>query len=71
MLYFDERGVSRKFDVCLEKNGIRWVRNASEFSQRMVLTIANDGKTIVSQGEMNKNGGPWEPDLKLIYKRIE
>jgi hypothetical protein len=37
----------------------------------MVLTISEDNKTIVSKGEMSKNGGAWEPDLALTYTRIE
>jgi Protein of unknown function (DUF1579) len=71
MLYFDERDVSRKFDISIERNVIRWQRNSPDFSQRVVLTISDDGKTIVSKGEMSKNGGAWEPDLELTYSRME
>jgi hypothetical protein len=70
MLYFDERGVSRKYDVSYEKNVLTWWRDDSDFSQRMVLTIAEDGRTIVSKGEMRKSGGAWEPDLALTYTRL-
>jgi hypothetical protein len=70
MLYFDERDVSRKYDVSLERSGMRWQRTSPDFSQRMVLTVADDGQTMVSKGEMSKNGGPWEPDLELTYTRI-
>ena len=71
MLYFDERGVSRKYDVSFEANMLTWWRDAPGFSQRMVLTIANNGKTIVSKGEMNRDGKGWEPDLHLTYTRIK
>ncbi len=71
MLYFDNRDVSRKYDISIEHNVMRWQRNSPDFSQRMALTVADDGKTIVSKGEMSKNGGPWEPDLKLTYYRTE
>jgi Protein of unknown function (DUF1579) len=71
MLYFDERGVSRKFDISIERNVVRWQRNSPDFSQRIVLIVADDGKTIVSKGEMSENGGAWEPDLELTYSRIE
>jgi len=67
MLYFDERDVSRKY----EHNVLRWHRNSPDFSQRMELTIADDGKTIVGRGEMRRNGGAWEPDLELTYSRSE
>ena len=36
MLYFDERGVSRRYEVRLDGNEWRWWRDASDFSQRFV-----------------------------------
>lgn len=69
MLYFDERDVSRKYDVSFENNVLRWQRNAHGLSQRMLLTIAEDRNTIASNGEMSRNGGAWEPDLQLTYSR--
>lgn len=71
MLYFDERGVSRKYDCSIERNVLSCQRGSPDFSQRMVLTIADDGRTIVSRGEMSRNGGAWEPDLELTYSRSE
>jgi hypothetical protein len=70
MLYFDERGVSRKYDVRIEGKELQWWRDDPKFSQRTVLTIADDGKSIAGRGEMNKDGKGWEPDLQLTYSRI-
>ena len=69
MSYFDERDVSRKYDVAIEGNVVRWWRDSPDFSQRMVLTISDDGKTMHSQGEMSRDGGSWELDLQLTYSR--
>lgn len=71
MLYFDSRDVSRKYDWSIEHNVLRWRRNSPDFSQRMELTIADDGKTIAGRGEMSRNGGAWEPDIQLSYSRNE
>lgn len=71
MLYFDERKVSRKYDVSLEKNTMKWWRNAPGFSQRMTNTFADDSNTIISKGELSKDGVTWKPDLELIYKRVK
>ena len=71
MLYFDERGVSRRYEVSLRDNVWKQWRDDPEFSQRMVGTIAADGRTIVSRGEMSRDGGSWEPDLQLTYTRVE
>jgi hypothetical protein len=71
MLYFDERGVSRRYEVSLRDNVWRWWRNAPGFSQRFTGTIAADGRTIASQGELSRDGTRWEPDLQLTYTRAD
>jgi hypothetical protein len=71
MLYFDERGISRKYDVSFVDNVLTWSRNTPEFAQRMVLTVSDEGTKITSRGEMSKDGGAWEPDLELSYSRIK
>jgi hypothetical protein len=70
MLYFDERGVSRRYETTLQANEWRWWRNAPDFSQRFVGTISADGRTITSRGEYSRNGAQWEPDLALTYTRV-
>jgi hypothetical protein len=71
MLYFDERGVSRRYEVSLQDNVWKWWRNAPGFSQRSAITIARDGRTMVSRGEYTRDGTSWEPDLELTYTRID
>jgi len=71
MLYFDERAVSRRYETRMEGSEWRWWRHASDFSQRFVGTVSADGRTIVSRGEYSRNGGPWEPDLALTYRRVD
>jgi hypothetical protein len=70
MLYFDERGVSRKYDVTLRDNTLEWWRNTPGFSQRFTGTFADDGNTIIGKGEMQQDGSTWEGDLELTYHRI-
>jgi hypothetical protein len=70
MLYFDERGVSRKYGVTISGDVMTWSRDDPKFRQRMTLTIDADGTRIVSKGEMSREGKPWEGDLGLTYERI-
>ncbi len=70
MLYFDERQVSRKYDVDVRADGITWRRDAPGFSQRMELTMSGDGDGIVSRGQLSRDGTTWEGDLELTYRRI-
>lgn len=71
MLHFDERGVSRKFDVTLGKNKFTWHRNEPSFSQRCILTIEDDGNKLISKGEMSRDEGAWEKDLEVTYMRVK
>ena len=71
MLYFDERKVSRRYEVTIDAGVMRWERSTSAFSQRFVLTISADGQTMHSVGEMSRDGGAWGPDLELTYTRAK
>jgi hypothetical protein len=71
MLYFDERTVSRKYEVALHGNVLHWWRNAPGFSQRYTATVSEDGRTIVGKGELSKDGTTWEGDLELTYSRVQ
>ena len=71
MLYFDERGVSRKYEVSLQDNIWRWWRNAPGFSQRYEGTIVDGGAAIIGKGEVSRDGLSWEKDLDLDYKRVQ
>jgi hypothetical protein len=70
LLYFDVRNVSREYRWTIAGNVWTWSRDAPGFSQRMVLTIAEDGQSIEAQGQMSRNGQSWEPDLQLTYSRV-
>ena len=71
MLYFDERGVSRRYQFSFENDVWRQWRDSPEFSQRFEVTIAADGRAMESRGEMSRKGGNWEPDLRLTYTRAD
>ena len=71
MLYFDERGVSRKYEVTLHDNIWKVWRNAPGFSQRFTGTIVEGGNTIIGKWELSRDDSSWEKDLELTYKRVE
>jgi hypothetical protein len=70
MVYFDERGVSRTYDVTLTGGTLVWTRDEAGFAQRNTLTIDDGGARITGIGEMRRDGGDWEGDLSLTYERI-
>lgn len=71
LLYFDERNVSRRYAFTCEGSECRWWREDPGFSQRMVLTISTDGRSMVGRGAMSRDDAPWEPDLALTYTRLD
>lgn len=69
MLYFDERGVSRKYDVTMTGKTLKWWRDEPSFSQRFTIAIEDDGNKMVGKGEMSRDGAAWEQDITLTLVR--
>ena len=69
MLYFDERGVSRMYDVSWRDNVLKWWRDAPGFAQRFTGTLSDDRNTMVGVSELSRDGSTWERDLELTYTR--
>lgn len=70
-LYFDERGVSRKFEATLRDNVWKRWRNAPGFSQRFTGTIDDNGDTIHGVSELSEDGSTWKRDLELTFTRVK
>ncbi len=71
MLYFDERGVSRIYEMTLSGNVWKMWRNSPGFSQRFTGTLVDKGRTIIGVWELSKDGSNWERDLELTYTRVK
>ena len=71
MLFFDERKISRKYEVSVEDNVVKWWRNAPGFSQRYTWTITDNGNTIIGKGELCEDGTTWKGDLDQTFTRIK
>lgn len=69
MLYTDERGVARIYQMSLDGGVWKMWRDSPDFSQRMTGTFSNDGNTITVRGELSKDGSTWEQDLDVTYTK--
>ena len=69
MLYTDERGVARIYQMTLAGGVWKMWRESPAFSQRMTGTFSADGNTITWHGELSHDGATWEPDLSVTYTR--
>jgi hypothetical protein len=69
--YFDERGVSRMYDITVDSDGFTMQRINRKFSQRMTFKIEAEADRMTCKGEMSREGGAWESDLSLVYERLK
>jgi hypothetical protein len=69
MLYTDERGVARIYQMSLAGGVWKMWRESPEFSQRMTGTFSDDANNITWHGELSRDGSSWEPDLSVRYTR--
>ena len=69
MLYTDERGVARIYQMSLAGGVWKMWRESTDFSQRMTGTFSEDGITITWHGELSHDVLTWEPDLSATFTR--
>lgn len=70
MQYFDERDVSRLYEVSMKDNVLRFWRNVPEFNQRMACTLRDGGKVMDAVWEIDEKGSGWRRDFVQTYTRI-
>jgi hypothetical protein len=70
VLYADDRGVSRVYQMSLADQQWRLWRNTREFSQRFDAQVSPDHAVIDGRWEKSLDGGlTWEHDFNLRYVR--
>jgi hypothetical protein len=69
MTYFDERGVSRIFEVTAGHRTATWRRDDPDFSQSTTITADPSGDSLDGKGRMSRKGGAWTDDLSQVYRR--
>ena len=69
MIYFDERGISRVFEVTIGDRSVTWRRDDPDFSQSLTIEAEDGGDILVSRGRMSKEGGAWVDDLSQVFRR--
>lgn len=71
MLYTDERGVCRIYQMSVEGNTWKYWREGDPFNQRFEGRISDDGKKITAYAEkLPKDTGEWERDFDIIFTKV-
>jgi hypothetical protein len=69
LLYHDERGVCRVFDMTFVDGQWTLVREDPDFHQRFIATVERD--RIAGRWEASEDfGTTWRKDFDLIFKRL-
>ena len=71
MLYFDDRGVSRVYEVSFGEGVWKMNRNAPGFFQRFTGTFSDNDKTITGLWELSDDNVAWKRDLEVTYRKKE
>jgi hypothetical protein len=66
VLYADDRGVSRSYELSLAERDSQMLWTTPEFPQRFDAVIEYDGRTISGAWKKSSDGGAtWEHDFKV------
>ena len=69
MLYYDNRGVSRVYDMSFTSGVWKIWREAPGFSQRFEGKFSDDGNTVAASWEKSLDGTQWEHDFNVVYRK--
>lgn len=70
LLYSDDRGVCRVYEMGLRDGQWTLRREGPPFAQRFTATFAADGKTITGRWEIAEDGQDWRTDFDVTYTRV-
>jgi hypothetical protein len=70
-LYADSRGVFRIYRGTLTEDEWRLERAAPGFHQRFIGAFRDGGRTIDGRWESSPDGGTWELDFPITYRKRE
>lgn len=70
MFYYDQRGVSRIFDMTFANKKFVFLREDKDFYQRMTLIIKADGLHSVAEASEDK-GKTWRKDLEMDHVKLD
>lgn len=71
VFYFDDRKVSRIYEMGFADQVWKLWRDSPGFSQRFAGRIDHDGNRILAKWEKSNDGQTWEHDFDVMYTRIK
>ncbi len=69
VFYYDQRKVSRVYEMSFSDGTWKMWRNTKDFSQRFEGQISEDGNSIRAHWEKSTGGSLWEHDFDVTYTK--
>lgn len=69
--YYDDRKVSRIYEMSFSNQTWRLWRQSPDFSQRFEGRIGKEGNKIMAEWEKSSDGQTWEHDFDVTYTRLK
>jgi hypothetical protein len=70
VLYYDNRKVSRVYEMSFSDGTWKMWRNSPDFSQRFEGKLSEDGNTITAHWQKSSDGSTWEHDFDVTYAKV-
>lgn len=70
VLYHDDRGVVRVYQMSLRAGRWQLWRTMPDFSQRFEGRFSEDDQTITARWEQSSDGVTWDHDFALTYTKV-
>jgi hypothetical protein len=70
VLYYDNRKVSRVYEMSFSDGTWKMWRNSPDFSQRFEGKLSEDGNTITAHWQKSSDGSTWEHDFDVTYVKV-
>jgi len=71
VFYYDDRKVSRIYEMSFADRVWKLWRQSPNFSQRFEGKINHNGNKILAKWEKSNDGQTWEHDFEVMYTRIK
>lgn len=70
VLYYDNRNVTRVYNMSFDNNVLKIWRNSPNFSQRFEAVLSKDKNTISGSWKKSVDGKKWNHDFDITYTRV-
>ena len=71
VFYYDDRKVSRIYEMSFSDNLWKLWRQSQNFSQRFEGKFSKDGNKISAKWEKSEDGQNWQHDFDITYSRMK